>query len=173
MQVGLGRRPARAENPRMAERMRWWVIPGAMVVLLRVVTLAEPAEPAEQQAASTAAAAAREPNDLVLVRDAAGNRYGPLALGLVAGQALVLAIPPEHRGQRGVMTIWRRVGGAREPQPWLVFRARVRSDASVPIAGLPGGRYDLEFELGDGQDARRLFAHDAAAPGAVALQPLP
>ncbi len=153
----------------MAERMRWWVIPGALVVLMRVVTL-EGQAPASAPTCDVAIEADEGPG-LVVLRDAAGQRTGPVAFG--SSLALVVSMPAECVNQRGVMTIWRRLDGAREREPWLVMRPRVRSDATVPIAGLSTGHYDLEMQFGDGEDGLRLLAPDAEVPGEVTMRRAP
>jgi hypothetical protein len=111
----------------MDERMRWWVIPGALVVLLRVVTLEGPGGGTGQSldgADDTTAA---------VLRDATGSSGGKAG---VAEAACIVSLPAEQIGLRGVMTVWRRLDGEREHTPRLVLRSRVRSDATVPVAGL-------------------------------------
>ncbi|MEO6595588.1 MAG: hypothetical protein ABIP94_12620 [Planctomycetota bacterium] len=153
----------------MTERMRWWVIPGAMIVLLRVVTLGGVSEPVEEQSPPVEAV---PEVGLAVVRDATSQRRGPRPM--INGELiLVVEVPEQQRGQRGVMTIWRRTNGQREAESWVVLRLRVRNDATLPIACLAAGRYDIEFEFGEGQDTQRLFASAAVVPGTVLLQPLP
>lgn len=149
----------------MVQPLRWWVIPGALVVLARVVTLgdadAAPPAPAPAPAAAPLVEAAAGP---VVVRDASGNRGGPLTLGVDG--ALVLSLPAQCTGQRVSLTLWKRSAAGREAQPWLVAEPRVRADAVLPIAGQPAGRYDVEVRYGEGP-AQRLQRNDVALPGAV------
>ena len=106
----------------------------------------------------------------VVLRDASGRSSGPVALA--EATACFVSLPAELVGLRGVMTIWRRLDGQRERTPWLVLRSRVRSNATVPIAGLAKGRYDFEMVFGDAVD-QYFAARDAAVPGIVTLQAAP
>jgi hypothetical protein len=147
----------------MDERMRWWVIPGALVVLLRVVTLEGPGGGTGQSpdgADDTTAA---------VLRDATGSSGSKAG---VAEAACIVSLPAEQIGLRGVMTIWRRLDGEREHTPRLVLRSRVRSDATVPVAGLANGRYDLEMVFGDGS-GRHFTASNVQVPGPVTLRAAP
>lgn len=151
----------------MVQPLRWWVIPGALVVLARVVTLGDaPAPTAPGRSASPPAPLAEvaAPAGPVVVRDASGHRQGPLSLGVDG--ALVLSLPAECTGQRVSLTLWKRSVAGREVQPWLVAEPRVRADAVLPIAGQPAGRYDVEVRLGEGP-AQLLQRNDVALPGAV------
>ncbi|HEU4419713.1 MAG TPA: hypothetical protein VFT55_12300 [Planctomycetota bacterium] len=145
----------------MDERMRWWVIPGALVVLLRVVTLegtvGETWQPDD----------ADDVEGVVVLRDATGSSGGK-----VAEAACIVSLPAEQIGLRGVMTVWRRLDGERERTPRLVLRSRVRSDATVPVAGLAKGRYDLEMVFGEGA-GRHFAACNVEVPGAVTLRKAP
>lgn len=151
----------------MVQPLRWWVIPGALVVLARVVTLGDAPAPAATPGAALPPAPLADvaaPAGPVVVRDASGHRRGPFALG-VAG-ALVLSLPAECAGQRVQLTLWRRAATGREASPWLVAEPHVRADAVLPIAGQPAGRYDVEVRLGEGP-AQRLQRNDVTLPGAV------
>lgn len=141
--------------------MRWWVIPGALVVLLRVVTLegtgGETWQPDD----------ADDVEGVVVLQDATGSSGGR-----VAEAACIVSLPREQIGLRGVMTVWRLLEGEREPTPRLVLRSRVRSDATVPVAGLAKGRYDLEMVFGEGP-GRHFAASDVEVPGRVTLRGSP
>lgn len=150
----------------MAERIRWWLIPGALVVLVRVVTLDSPVVPAATPRAAAAEASHR--GGLVVLQEASGHRSKPVEIPH-SSKALLVTLPAERIGQRAVMTIWRRHGGLREQEPWLVLQPRVRRDGTVPIAGLPAGRYDLEMVFSDGHGSPRWLANDAHVPGGVSL----
>jgi len=161
----------------MAARLRWWMIPAALVVLARVVTLGEPAEPAEPAppaAAAVPASAARSAAPMVetlagpvVVRDAAGQRRGPLAL---PADPLVLRLPAEAAGQRVVLSVFCRDGGARAMAPVLRATPLVSADGIVPIGGLCAGRCDVEVEFGTGPAVQRLCAEDVVVPGTVDLR---
>ncbi len=161
----------------MAERLRWWVIPGALVVLVRVVTLGEatpvvfkdqPSAPAVSPAVAEAAPLAESASGPVLVRDASGRRSRPVTLQ--TSNALILALPRECAGQRVELTVWRRGAAGREAEPWLSAKPRVRDDALVPIGGQPAGRYDVEVVWTNGTDEQRRHAENVAVPGPVDLR---
>jgi hypothetical protein len=155
----------------MADRLSWWVIPGALVVLLRLGTLAAPAAPATDGGDALPTVRTSDPTEPVVVRDASGNRSTLLSADLLTQAPFVLTLPAELVGQRCAMTLWRRLPGGREATPWLELRPRVRGDATIPIAGLTPGRYDLEVRA-DGDDVPFLLrADDVAAPGQVSLVP--
>jgi hypothetical protein len=154
----------------MVQPLRWWVIPGALVVLARVVTLGDvpaPAGPGRPAPAPAPLAEVAAPAGPVVVRDASGHRQGPLTLGVEG--ALVLSLPAECAGQRVQLTLWRRSAAGRETSPWLVAEPRVRPDAVVPIASQPAGRYDIEVRIGEGP-TQRLQRNDVELPGAVDLR---
>ncbi len=148
----------------MNERLRWWVLPGAMIVLLRVVTLDQPETPA----ASRTAVDASGEIGTVAVLDAAGKRTQPGLVPLATTEAFVVTLPSQFVGQRGDMTLWRRVGDHHEAAPWLQLRPRVRTDATIPIAGLAAGRYDVELCF----DGMVLRAENVVAPGTIVLAPV-
>ena len=156
----------------MAARPKWWVIPGALLVLLRLLTLDAPAPAAGPNAMpAVASPRAAQPAPAAAAplapaaREASGRRQLELPLGLADG-ALVLVMPAERRGERVALTIWRRVGGAREAEAWLQGRPKVRADGTLPIAGLAAGHYDVEVRTDDG---RRFAANGVAAPARVQL----
>ena len=140
-------------------RLRWWVIPGAMIVLARVVTLGGSEHDGEFVAVDAVAAPER-----VLATDAAGSRAA-LPFDELTAKALVIAVPAELAGERVALTLWRRVDGKREAQPWLAAQPHVRADATLRIAGTPAGTYDVKVVGGE-----RSFARDGvAAPGSVSF----
>jgi len=119
----------------MNERLRWWVLPGAIVVLLRVVTLGDSGHDAPPPGAPVEASAS---GGTVAVLEASGRRSPPQTLPLTTATAFVVGVPERHRGQRGEMTLWRRIDGQREAGAWLTLRPRVKADGTIPIAGLGG-----------------------------------
>ncbi|MFM1872817.1 MAG: hypothetical protein RL398_2239 [Planctomycetota bacterium] len=141
----------------MAERLRWWVIPGAVLVLARVVTL-PPRDVSVLPSEATAKAT------FVVARDAAGHRQ-PLALPATSARALRLSLPTELVGERVQVVLWRLQDGVREPAEWLRFSCTLRPDALVPILGLPAGEYDVEAEAA----GRAFLAVGAAMPDTVTL----
>lgn len=149
----------------MAGRLAWWVIPGACVVLLRVLTLGEARD--ERGPAGVAAPAVAVP-EIVHVREAASGIRRPLPLAALAERALVVCLSPEFAGQRVGLTVWRRVDGRRDPAPWLEVRPLVRADATVPMLGLPAGRYDVALRP-DG--ASEQVARDVPVPGRATFAP--
>jgi hypothetical protein len=155
----------------MAERLAWWAIPGAMLVMLRVATL-EPRRSGESvptgvaPAASASLAAGVAQPSFVQLRDASGARLDVL-LNPAAERVLRLRLPSEHIGERAALTLWRRVDGGREPQSWLQFTTTLRNDATVPIVGLPSSLYDVEATVG----GRTFVARGAAMPDVVELAP--
>lgn len=144
----------------MNERLRWWVLPGAMIVLLRVVTLGEPEPMADRSPVDASDRGAR-----TAVLEASSRRLGEAALPLGDAGAFVMSVAPAHVGRRGTMQLWRRTPQGREALPWLTLQPRVRSDATVPMVGLAAGRYDVELRFDDVV----LVAEDVAAPGTAVL----
>ena len=139
-------------------RLRWWVIPGAMIVLARVVTLDAHGHTEGVTAVDDAVAAPSR----VIAQDASGSR-AELPLGELASQALVIGVPADLAGERVTLTLWRRVEGKREAKPWLDAQPRVRSDASLKVAGVAAGSYDVQVVAGE-----RTLARDAVeVPGTV------
>ncbi len=149
----------------MGKPLRWWVIPGAMVVLLRVVTLEGQAP---DSAALRAPVPAAAPLAEVALLEAAARRIGPVALD--ASAAARIEVPSTWAGRRGQMTVWRRIGGAREATPWLEITPRVRDDGTIPFLGLAAGRYDFELTFVDNGSTVLLTGNDAAVPGTVVLK---
>lgn len=155
----------------MAERLAWWAIPGALLVMLRVATLeprrsGEPTPTPPPAARQASLAPALVQPSFVHLRDASGARQEVL-LDPAAAPVLRLRLPPQYLGERVALTLWRRVDGAREPQPWLSFSTTLRNDATVPIVGLPSSQYDVEAMVG----GRTFVARGAAMPGVVELSP--
>jgi len=149
----------------MAERLRWWVIPGAVVVLLRVVTL-EPATPATPAAALPTSRAISSPG-IVIARDASGQRSAPMQLS--TEHAFVLQLPADWARRRVSMRAWRVIDGVRDTTPWFFAEPRVRADATLPIAGMQQGRYDVEIVFGEGDAQQTLGGDDLPMPGTHAL----
>lgn len=147
----------------MNQRLRWWVLPGAMIVLLRVVTLGE-ADPA----ADVAVVDASNTGARTTVREAASRRSADEPVEIDFARAFVANLATTYAGERGTMRLWRRLPQGREATPWLTFRARVRDDGTLPIAGLAAGRYDVELRLDDAL----LVAENVTAPGTFVLQAL-
>jgi hypothetical protein len=152
-----------AEEAGMNERLAWWVLPGAMLVLLRVVTLGEP-----ETTPPVVAVDASAHGGSTAVLEASGRRLGDIVLPVGEAGAFMLSVPARHVGVRGDMTLWRRTPQGREASPWLRLRPRVRSDATIPMSGLAAGRYDIELRFGEVV----LVAENVVAPGTVVLQPL-
>ena len=146
----------------MNDRLRWWVLPGAMLVLLGVLTLGEP-----DAAGDVAAVEASDGSGTTAVVGASGRRLGELPLPVGGAGAFVVTLPVGQARARGTMRLWRRLATGREAQPWLQFRGRVRGDGTIPIAGLAVGDYDVELQL----DGAVLWAGAGSAPGTVPLRP--
>ena len=130
----------------MVQRLRWWVIPGSLVVLARVVTLPS------GEAAVLPAAPARDAvafAERAVLQDASGTRSGVLPFETVPQAAFVITLPAALVGQRGHKQVWRRVEGAREALPWLTLQPRVRDDGTLPMTGLQAGRYDVELRFSE------------------------
>jgi hypothetical protein len=140
-------------------RLRWWVIPGALIVLARVVTLDGPVPDGDSSIEDAVAAEER-----VIVQDASGSR-AVLPLGGVAAQALVIDVPADLAGERVTLTLWRRLDGRREAKAWMDAQPRVRRDGTLRIAGVAPGHYDVKVVAGE-----RSFARDdVAAPGTLSF----
>lgn len=154
----------------MAERLRWWVIPGAIIVLARVVTL-DDGTGRQPEAAPVAAPAPLDETAAgpVVLRDASGRRSAPVPCPADAANALLVQLPVACAGQRVQLTLWRRLGNGREALPWLTATPRVRSDAVLPIAGQPAGSYDVEVMTQEGAAAAARTATDVVVPGRVDL----
>lgn len=143
----------------MSGQSRWWAIPGALLVMTAVLALGNkqgvqrnatsgPLPAASQQLPPAVAADVNLP-ETVMVRDASGQRR-PLALAVAAAtEALRLVLPNRFAGQRVDVKLWRRIDDQREAEPWITMRPLVRADATLPMAGIVPGRYDLEVVFGD------------------------
>jgi hypothetical protein len=137
----------------MAAGLRWWVIPGAFVVLLGVLTLGERNRTGDAGGfvgASGSAAGAR-------AHDASGGRSHQQAV-------LIVAFEPEFEGRMVTLTIWRRIDGDREGTPCRLLRQSVGADCTVAVEGLERGRYDVAV---DPQGGGRRVLDDVSVPGAA------
>lgn len=147
----------------MANGLRWWVIPGALLVLLGTLLRIGDTRTATAtggKAPSPALAPVAELPDSVEIREASGSR-ARLNLRAAQSGAFVLDFG-EGAAARGVaLTIWRRddAGGR---ALWSELRPTVRGDGTVPMLGVPAGDYDVEAVLADG--TRRNFV-GVTAPG--------
>lgn len=141
----------------MADRLSWWVIPGALVVLTRVVTLGDPTP----TTAPTVAQEASHAEDAVVLRDATGRRSEPRSWAALTKGALVVHLPQRYAGRSGQVTVWRQ--GERST-PQLSVHVPVRDDGTIPIAGLGAGQYDVQVCFGAG--GAPVFAErGVAVPG--------
>lgn len=125
----------------MADRLRWWVIPGALVVMARVVTL----DSGEATSPRAIPADATTERSAPAAQEASGGHLRvPLAATSVGtAPAFVLELPATLAGRRVETRVW-RAGEAHQGEPWLHFTSTVRADGTIPIAGLVAGRYDVE-----------------------------
>ena len=154
----------------MATRLAWWTIPATVVVLVRVVTLEPKAKVEPHQAPSVVAAAevAAEPVSAVehvVLRDATGARTGPVRFA--REEALVLQLPKALGRQRVDFTLHRYLLDQDEPSLWLHGTPRPRSDGTLPILGLPAGRYALELVWTENGSRHRVVRPDIRVPGKV------
>jgi hypothetical protein len=152
----------------MADRLSWWVIPGALVILARVVTLGSEPQPATHEPVPATAI-----DDPVVLQDASGRRSDVLSWSELTASALVLAVPQAQVGGKATVTLWRRIDGRREAKPWFEAPCQVRDDGTISIAGLPAGAYDAQVALGVGGDARSFAASAIQAPGRVTMAAAP
>jgi hypothetical protein len=129
----------------MADRLSWWVIPGALVVLTRVVTLGSGS--AEAPTPVPVVHEASHAEDVVVLREATGRRSEPRSWAALTKGALVVHLPRRYAGRTGQVTVWRH-GERNTPQ--LAVAAPVRDDGSIPIAGLAAGDYDVQVSFGTG-----------------------
>lgn len=148
----------------MADRLSWWVIPGALVVLMRVATLTGDEAPATAPAADAVVAPAQ-----VVVRDAAGKRSRPIPMAGLLAKTLLITLPATCAGETVALTVWRRIDGRREATPWLTLAPRVRADGTLPFAGLAAGCYDVVATCGTGAGLRTFAANAITSPGELAL----
>lgn len=158
----------------MAGRIAWWTIPFGCIVMLRVLTLGDAARPtvvpgadpaleaASASRADGATTAAPELPTIVRVRDASTGITRPLPLAAMAERALLVCLPAELVGCEIAITAWCRSATGRDVEPALKARLRVRADGTVPLLGLPAGRYDVEVVPAGGTP---LCANGVAAPG--------
>lgn len=167
----------------MSGKLRWWVTPGALLVLTGVLTFGteRPSEHAprpetgdslktgsenDSSGAPTSGApteslpavGARE----VMVRDATGQRSA-IAFGHPS-ETLVLAFPQRFVGKRVELTLWRCMDGRRETTPWITLSPKVREDTTVPMAGVVAGIYDIECAAADEPD---LCLQGVRSPGSA------
>lgn len=155
----------------MADRLRWWVIPAALLVMARVVTLGEPA--IESQPPVVQATGKPRLKD---VHEASSTRWHLPAdqLDTNSDRAFVIALPNELAGLRAHCTLWRRTATGREATPWLEFTSTVREDGTVPISGLAVGRYDVAVSAQQASSTVEFAVEDAVAPGrATVAAPAP
>ena len=173
----------------MSGQSRWLGIPAALLLLTAVLVLGDKpriesgaaratSNPTAEhpqaevrvglgQAASSAATAVAATGDGVAVamaRDASGGRHSQPILVPNKDHALWLNLPESFAGQRIEVTIWRRVGDQREATPWIQMQPLVRADATLPMAGIVPGRYDLAVGL---VGEAKLVVTNVAAPGKV------
>ena len=149
----------------MANGLRWWVIPGAMFVLLGVLTLGQKgaAESGSRPGGAVVDVDARARE--VAAREATIRRQR-WRLVDEFDRGLIMKFRSELAEQRVGMQIWQRIDGRRQAEPWLSLRPRVRADGTIPMAGLTAGCYDIEVELASGE---RLVAECVEAPGIIAF----
>lgn len=141
--------------------MRWWLIPAALLVMARVVTLGEPAEATLPAVPATGKLQQKQVHEATALRLHVRSDQ----LDTAAERAFFLAVPAEFAGLRAKVTLWRRSANGRENTPWLVFAATVRVDGTVPISGLAAGRYDVAVQLPTAGEATTFAVDDAMAPG--------
>lgn len=150
----------------MADRLRWWVIPAALLVMARVVTLGEPS--LDQQPAAVPATG-KAHGKQVQEATAARMRAPADQLDTAGERAFVVALPAELAGARARCTLWRRTANGREAAPWLAFTSTVRDDGTVPISGLAAGRYDVAVAVPHGGHDVQFAVDDAVAPGRATM----
>ncbi len=155
----------------MANRLQWWTIPATVVVLVRVVTLdpqphqveadrVEPATPIAEPALGG------DPR-MVVLRDASGTRTRPLPLSFDG--ALVVQLPAGAARQQVDFELRRYLPNAEEPGLCSHGSPRARADATIPILGLPAGRYALEVTWVEDGVEREIARDDVTVPGSVDL----
>lgn len=160
----------------MSGSLRWWVIPGALVVMTGVLLLGNarpdeaervPSQPSKQAPASASERRGLESGEsgptVVMARDASGRRQ-LMAIDLTESRALILEFPGEFAKQRIDLTLWRRMDGKREAKPWMQLQPLVRADGTLPMAGIVPGNYDIEAGLVGGA---AVLLEDQTAPGRV------
>lgn len=149
----------------MADRLRWWLIPAALLVMARVVTLGEPAEATRPAVPATGKLQQKQ------VHEATAPRLHLRSdqLDTAVERAFVVAVPTDFAGLRAKVTLWRRSANGREGTPWLAFTSTVRDDGTVPISGLAAGRYDVAVQLPTAGEETTFAVDDAVAPGRAAM----
>jgi len=152
----------------MSGTLRWWVTPGALVVMTGVLLLGDadrsvPEQPTEP--ANVAVPAAGFGPTVVMARDASGRRQ-LMAIDFNESRALILEFPGEFAKQRIDLTLWRRIDGKREEKPWLQLQPMVRADATLPMAGVVPGSYDIEAGL---VEHATVLLENQTAPGRVSF----
>jgi len=153
----------------MSGALRWCVITGSILLSAVFMALTDRVRLTSQVAQqATAAELPLGPSGVssVMARVANGGRH-PLNFDSAAtSQALVLLLPMEWAGQDVDVTLWRRRDNRRDVEPWICMRPMVRSDATLPMAGIVPGQYDIQVGLPADQI---LIVEDAQAPGAVSF----
>jgi hypothetical protein len=150
----------------MADRLRWWVIPAALLVMARVVTLGEPSI---DQQPLVVPATGKTHGKQAHEATAARLRLPADQLDTAAERGFVVALPSEFAGVRARCTLWRRAANGREAAPWLTFTSTVRDDGTVPISGLAAGHYDVVVRVPNGGRDVEFAVDDAVAPGRAAM----
>ncbi len=148
----------------MADRPSWWVIPGALVVLTRVVTLVGD-EPAHAPAAAPREASAKA--DPVVLRDASGRRSPPLSWSALTASSVVLTVPGMKPGDRGALTMWPLPAGRRAAAPAVTAVVPVRDDGTIALGGIAPGRYEVQVVFG----SQAFTGTAVTAPGEHRLTP--
>ncbi|MCA8973139.1 MAG: hypothetical protein KDC98_00385 [Planctomycetes bacterium] len=171
----------------MTGRLAWWTIPGAIVVLARVITLSPgsigsprpsmaanaPGSSGAVAAIATERSAAAQPAALselsgpVIVQDVSGRRRGPLWLSF--DNALILQLPAATAGTTVELSLERYAGDDGQRSEWLAASLPVRADATLPFANLPAGRYALEISWNVAGAAQRIV-RDLESPGTIDLR---
>lgn len=137
----------------MSGQWLWWTISGLLFALTAVLALPDSSRQATKEI-EPAAVVALQPevdeqrrSDPIMARVLSGRRR-PLALvPAITAQALVLVFPSYFAGQNVDVTLWRRLDNQRQAEPWIRMRPLVRSDATLPMAGIVPGQYDIEVGL--------------------------
>ena len=129
-------------------------------------TNAPAARPVESAPRANAATESSLP-EVVWIQDASGERR-PFAFAEAAADALVLVFPDAFAGRQIDLTLWRRIDGQREGEAWMSLSPVVRDDATLPMAGVVPGRYDIEAGL---PEQPTILVEGQTAPGRVALVP--
>lgn len=155
----------------MADRLRWWVIPAALLVMARVVTLGEPALDQQPSAVPATGKALGKQAQGKQAHEATAARWRVPAdqIDTQGERAFVLALPSEFAGSRARCTLWRRTANGRDAAPWLAFTSTVRGDGTVPISGLAAGHYDVAVQLPHGGRDVQFAIDDALAPGRATM----